>query len=71
MTANNATLKSLLLHAQISSAITMTLNAQNFLLPSVQDGSAIMIAMNASYSVQLIVESFSTGHTSCSSHQLQ
>jgi hypothetical protein len=42
--ANNATMKSesLLLHAQIGSAITMALNAQNLLLLSIQDDSAIM-----------------------------
>jgi hypothetical protein len=59
---NNATIKSesLLLHAQISSAITMTLNVQNLLLLSVQDDSAIMMATHAIYSLHLIVESFST-----------
>jgi hypothetical protein len=60
MTANNTTLKSLLLHAQIGSANMTTLNAQNLLLSSVQDSSATMIATNASYSLQFIVESFST-----------
>jgi hypothetical protein len=61
MPANNATLKSLLVHSQTGSAITMTLNAHNLFLPPIQDDSAIMIATNASYSLQLIVESFSTG----------
>jgi hypothetical protein len=61
--ANNATIKSesLLLHAQISSAITTALNAQNLLLLSVQDDSAFMMATHIIYSLQLIVESFSTG----------
>jgi hypothetical protein len=61
--ANNATIKSksLLLHARIGSAITMALNAQNLLLLSVQDNSAIMMATHVIYSLQLIVESFSTG----------
>jgi hypothetical protein len=61
--ANNATIKSesLLLHAQIGSAITTTLNAQNLLLLSVRDDSAIMMVTHAIYSLQLIVESFSTG----------
>jgi hypothetical protein len=51
--ANNATIKSetLLLHAQIGSAITMALNAQNLLLLSVQDNSAIMMATHAIYSL--------------------
>jgi hypothetical protein len=55
--ANNPTIKSesLLLHAQIGSAITTALNMQNLLLPSIQDNSAIMIAMNATYPLQLIV----------------
>ncbi len=61
--ANNATAKSenLLLHAQIGSAITAALNAQNLLLLSIREDSAIMLAMHAIYSLQLIVESFSTG----------
>jgi hypothetical protein len=47
--ANNATIKSesLLLHAQISSAITTALNTQNLLLLSVQNDSAIMMATHA------------------------
>ncbi len=59
--ANNATIKSesLLLHAQIGSALTTALNAQNFLLLS--DDSANMMATHAIHSLQLIVESFSTG----------
>jgi hypothetical protein len=61
MMANNATLKRFFFHTQISSENVTTLNAHNLLLPSVQDDSAIMIAANASYSLQLIVESFSTG----------
>jgi hypothetical protein len=58
---NNSTIKSesLLLHAQIGSAITTALNAQNLLLLSVQDDSAIMMVTHAIYSLQLIVESFS------------
>jgi hypothetical protein len=40
---NNATLKSLLLHARISSAVMTALNAQNLLLPPVQDCPVIMI----------------------------
>jgi hypothetical protein len=61
--ANNATVKSesLLLHAQLGLAIMTTLNAQNFLLLSIQDDSAIMLATHAIYSLQLIVEFFSTG----------
>jgi hypothetical protein len=61
--ANNSTIKSesLLLHAQIGSAITTALNAQNLLLLSVQDNSAIMMATHTIYSLQLIVEYFSTG----------
>jgi hypothetical protein len=62
--ANNATIKSesLLLHDQFSSAILTTrIHAQNLLLLPVRDNSAIMIATNASSSLQLIVESFSTG----------
>ncbi len=61
--ANNATVKneSLLLHAKIGSAIMAALNAKNLLLLSVRDDSAIMLAMHAIYSLQLIVESFSTG----------
>ncbi len=61
--ANNATIKSesLLLHAQIGSAITTALNAENLLLFSVRDNSAIMKATHAIYSLQLFVESFSTG----------
>jgi hypothetical protein len=61
--ANNATVKSesLLLNDQIGSAITAALNAQNLLLLSVQDDSAIMLAMRTIYSLQLIVESFSIG----------
>jgi hypothetical protein len=61
MTAHNATLKSLLLHAKIGSAITTTLNMQNLLLPSIQDNSLIMMATHASNSLQLIVKSFSMG----------
>ncbi len=37
------------------------LNAQNLLLLSIQDDSAIMLAAHTIYSRQLIVESFSTG----------
>jgi hypothetical protein len=62
--ANNATMKSesLVLHAQFCSAILTTrIHMQNLLLLPVQDDSAILIATNASYSLQLIVESFSTG----------
>ncbi len=61
--ANNATIKSvsLLLHAQIGSAITMVLKAQILLLIFVRDNSAIMMATHAIYSLQLIVEPFSTG----------
>ncbi len=55
--ANNAIVKneSLLLHAQIGSATTAALNAQNLLLLSVQDDSAIMTAKHTSYSLWLIV----------------
>jgi hypothetical protein len=61
--ANNATVKSesLLLHALIGSTITMALNAQNLLLLSIRDDSAIMLATHATHSLQLIIESFSTG----------
>jgi hypothetical protein len=60
--ANNATIKSesLLLHALFGSAITTArIHVQNLLLLSVQDNSAIMMATHASYSPQLIFESFS------------
>jgi hypothetical protein len=61
--ANNATIKSesLLLHGQIGSAIMVALNARSLLLLSVQEDSVIMMATHAIYSLQLIVESFSTG----------
>jgi hypothetical protein len=60
--ANNASVKreSLLLHAQIGSAVRAALNTQNLFLLSVQDDSAIMMATHTIYSLQLIVESFST-----------
>ncbi len=57
--ANNTTIKSesLLLHAQLGSAITAArIHAQNLLLPSIQDNSTIMMVTHASYSLQLIVE---------------
>ncbi len=63
-TANNSAVKSdsLLLHAQFGSAIlTARIHAQNLLLPSVQDNSAIMTVTHAGYSLQLIVKSFSMG----------
>jgi hypothetical protein len=41
--------------------LTARINAQNLLLPSIQDNLAIMMATHASYSLQLIVESFSMG----------
>ncbi len=48
--ANNATIKSesLLLHAQIGSAITMALNAQCFFLPYNFESPAIMMATHVS-----------------------
>ena len=53
--------KKSLAYTQIGSANTMAQNAQNLLLPGVQDNSAIMTAMFTNSSLQLIVESFSTG----------
>ncbi len=43
MTANNSTLKSLLLHVHIGSAIMTESNAQNLVLPLIRDIPAIMI----------------------------
>jgi hypothetical protein len=60
--ANNAMIKSesLLLHARFGSAIlTARIHVQKLLLLSAQDDSAIMMATHTSYSLQLIVESFS------------
>jgi hypothetical protein len=56
-TTNNATMKSDSLLAQFNSAIlTARTNAQNLLLPSIQDNSAIMMATHTGYSLQFIVE---------------
>jgi hypothetical protein len=49
--------QNLLLYAQTGSAITTSTHAQNLLLLSVQDDPAIMMATQAKYSLQLIVES--------------
>jgi hypothetical protein len=62
--ANNARIKSesSLLHARFGSAILTTrIHMQNLLLLSVQDNSAIMMVTHTSYSLQMIVESFSKG----------
>ncbi len=63
-TVKNAAIKSesLLLHAQFGSAITAArIHAQNLLLTSVRDNSAIMMATHAGYSLRLIVGSSTMG----------
>jgi hypothetical protein len=51
-----------LFYALFGSAImTARIHTLNLLLPSVQDNSAIMMATHASFSLQLIVESFLMG----------